>query len=94
MRIFIDATELPTLRALCALHKLELKHHTIPDQSGIVRAVVGTIHHKNGDDITPSLAFTIGREFESKLDLFDVVSRIHDVNDKRELTLDDFDPIP
>jgi hypothetical protein len=78
MRTFIDQTELETFKRVCARHRLEFSSCTIPDQSGIVRTVIFTIRYANGDDISPSLAFELGREIESKNDLESIVERIQE----------------
>ena len=78
MRTFIDQTELATFKKVCERHRLEYSSCTIPNQTGIVQTIIFTIRYPNGDDISSSLAFEIGREIESKNDLEMIVERIQE----------------
>ena len=87
MRTFIDQTELAAFKRVCANHKLDFSSCTIPDQTGIVRAVIFTIRYPNGDDISPSLAFMLGREVEAKMDLEEIVERIQAIKTGPQLKM-------
>jgi hypothetical protein len=79
MRTFIDQTEVAAFKRVCERHRLDYSSCTIPNQTGIVQTVIFTIRYPNGDDISPSLAFELGREIESKNDLEMIVERIQTI---------------
>lgn len=87
MRTFIDHTELATFKKVCERHRLEYSSCTIPNQNGIVQTIIFTIRYPNGDDISTSLAFEIGREIESKNDLEMIVERIQAINTGPQIKL-------
>ena len=62
MKFFASKRELPALHKISALYHLHFCHGST--EAGILEV---SIRYFNGDDITPPIAFLIGRELEREL---------------------------
>ena len=64
MEITISTNDIDGIRYICAVH--DLSYFTLPNKPGLTDVV---LRHSNGKELSPELAFAVGREMESKLSL-------------------------